>query len=67
MSQTVRITVTLTSDEASRLIKVAESQFRHPREQAHMFIAESLDSERKTDPLQELQNGEPEPVQEPWT
>lgn len=38
----VRITVKLSREEARALLKLAETECRHPREQAHKFIRDGL-------------------------
>lgn len=42
MSDQVRITVSLTTNEAKALLKLAEDEYRHPREQARKFILDGL-------------------------
>ncbi len=42
MRETVRITVKLSGDEAKDLLKLAEDECRHPRDQARVLIREGL-------------------------
>jgi hypothetical protein len=57
-----RINVPLTEQEASALIKLADSQCRHPREQAryilHLYLAQKgyLDDEGASDQLPNSDN-----------